>query len=142
LRLLKLLDTTGLRKEINPKIKIFNSYSDQIHFSQSDLGYDGTYIYSDAQGYHYVETERGEKTTHKVTDDVFEISYWVLEPMVSELAFNFEAKNRVYGEDSRKLAFRKKLELFALVGENFKKREEIEQSEILKRIPYKHSKEI
>ncbi|WP_353949239.1 Imm63 family immunity protein [Sporolactobacillus sp. Y61] len=130
-----------MKKEINPKIKTLNYYSNEIYFSHPNLGYDGSYIYSDAQGYHYVETERGEKTTHKVTDDVFEISYWVLEPIVSEIAFNFESKNRVYGEDSRKLAFRKKLELFSLIGENFKKREEIEQSEILKRVPYKHIKE-
>lgn len=137
MRLLKLLNTNDLKIDIQKKIHLLNINVNINFDNDTQSGYEGTYVFSDKQGYHYVETERGNEIVHKVTDDVFEINYWVLEPIVSRIAFDFEAKNRLASEDSRKIVFKKKLELFSSIGKNYKKREEIEQDEILEMFPFK-----
>ena len=47
---------------------------------------EGTYVFSDSQGYHYVYSERGSESIHKITDDTFEIRYWVVSPIVFTIA--------------------------------------------------------
>lgn len=105
MRLLKMLNTDDL------KYKILNEFEKRetvcpefmiILEKNITNGQDGTYIYADDQGYHYVQMERGNKEVHKVTDDVFD----------------------------------KQLEYLDHLGENFRKRGEIEISEILKVNPY------
>jgi len=52
------------------------------------------------------------------------------------MGFNFELKNRNNNQDTRRIAFKKALELLDLIGENFRKRGEIDIDEILKESPY------
>ena len=98
---------------------------------------EGIYVFADSGGYHYVLSERGSKSIHKVTDDLFEIRFWVVGPLAFEMAVQFERKNRVSGLDERELVHYKYLELLDNVGANFKRRGEIVVSEALKLRPYR-----
>jgi hypothetical protein len=83
-----------------------------------------------------VISDRGEEITDKVTDDVFEISFWVIYSLLIDISHAYELKNRREGTNSRQVAFQKRLELLGKVGENYRKRGEIEISEILALHPY------
>ena len=107
---------------------------------KSPAEYEGPYAYADEEGYHYVVSERGKIVEHKITDDLFEISYWILQSEVFQIALNFEVRNRMKSQDIRKLLFEKKLELLDKIGKNYRKREEIRIDEILKANPYNDDK--
>ena len=110
--------------------------SEQIHFYKNSSGSDeGIYIFSDLQGYHFVYSERGEETKHKVTDSLFEITFWVINHLVSSVALEMLKENVNQVKDQRQYIFEKKLELLEIVGTNYKKAGEIQISEILKDNP-------
>lgn len=71
------------------------------------------------------------------TDSLFEISYWIFKYQTSVMTFNYERKNRIKGVDSRRVAFKKQLELMGNIGFEYKKRIESEIDEILKLHPFR-----
>ena len=101
--------------------------------------FEGIYVYSDDGGYHYASIERGIMNMHRITDDLFEISYWIYSHKTFWMSVNFERKNRIDNQDTRRLIFKKRLELLSLVGENYRKRGEIDIDETLKNNPYNDS---
>ena len=108
-----------------------------VYFSEgTPRNIEGTYCYSDKRGYHYCFTERGEIRLDNVTQSLFEISYWVIKPEIFTMATNFERKSRVDKQDSRRIYFQEMIELFNCIGDNYRKRVEIEIDEILKIAPY------
>lgn len=132
------LDSSDLEmhilKEIEPIKEMVKS--EQIHFYKNSSGSDeGIYIFSDLQGYHFVYSERGEETKHKVTDSLFEITFWVINHLVSSVALEMLKENVNKVKDQRQYIFEKKLELLEIVGTNYKKAGEIQISEILKDNP-------
>ena len=136
MRLLVLLTTSELENKIlNEVLKIEDicDISGIIFDENISNGRDGTYIFANSQGYHYVQLERGSEEVHKVTDDVFEICFWCLYELTSKAAFDYEFAHRGDGKlNYRKVAFAKQLDYLYQVDENFKKRGEIEIDENLK----------
>ncbi len=137
--MVNMLTTRELEIEILKKVEILKAYDeisiDLIFKRNIEKGVEGVYVFADNQGYHYVISERGCELTHKVTDDVFEISFWVLYPLTLRMSFEYERRNR-NNHNSRQVAFEKMLEYLSTLGTNFRKRGEIEIDEILKVNPY------
>lgn len=132
------LDSSDLEMHILREIEPIKEMvkSEQIHFYKNSSGSDeGIYIFSDLQGYHFVYSERGEETKHKVTDSLFEITFWVINHLVSSVALEMLKENVNKVKDQRQYIFEKKLELLEIVGANYKKAGEIQISEILKDNP-------
>lgn len=118
-------------------LKKYGDVNVDLKFKKNiEKGEDGVYVFADIQGYHYVISERGCELTHKITDDVFEICFWVISPVSGSMAFEYACKNRKSLSDSRQVAFEKQLEYLSALGVNFRKRGEIEIDEILKAYPY------
>ena len=108
-----------------------------IYFSNgTPNNVEGTYVYSDEIGYHFVFTERGKISLHKITDDLFEISYWIYADQTFKMSLKYATKHKKNNQDFRRILFEKKLEMLGLVGNNYRKRGEIEVDEILKIAPY------
>lgn len=97
---------------------------------------EGTYVYSDEIGYHFVFTERGKISLHKITDDLFEISYWIYADQIFKMSLKYATKHRKNNQDFRRVLFAREIELLSEIGENYKKRGEIAIDEILKIAPY------
>lgn len=139
MRLMKLLNSGELEIEIKngiskvPDIKNISNLKFEKNISN---GEDGLYIYADLQGYHYVFMERGIENIHKLTDDVFEICFWCFFELASNAAFDYEFENRDESRNYREVAFNKLIEYLSLIGDDFKKRGEIEIDNILKVNPY------
>lgn len=132
------LDTVDLEKhilqEIKPIQELINLNS--IHFAKNNSGSEeGTYIFSDQQGYHFVYSERGSETKHNVTDNLFEITYWTINSLVSSVALDLLRKNINKVENQRQYIFEQELMLLELIGANYKKTREIQIDEILKENP-------
>lgn len=145
MNIFRLLNTEELRdnilreysklKEVAEKDGIYMDIN--IYFAKGTPNNgEGSFVFADNHGYHFVYTERGEEKKHQITYDLFEISYWVFEEMIFMMASKFELKNRIQNQDFRRVIFEKELELFSLIGDNFKKRYEISIDEILKIAPY------
>ncbi|MGB7605001.1 MAG: Imm63 family immunity protein [Lutisporaceae bacterium] len=103
------------------------------------LNFEGMYAYADKGGYHYATIERGIMNMHKITDDLFEISYWIYSYATFNMAVEYEYRNRRKNRDTRRLYFQKQLELLELIGTNYRERGETEIEEILKTAPYDDS---
>jgi len=136
---MELLTTEELRDHIlgdYSKIEDVVAIKESINFKKNiPNADDGSYIYADEMGYHYAYCERGNEFTHKLTDDVFEISFWVLDDITTTAAFDYELHHRDGSKNYREVAFEKQLEYLDMMGENYRKRGEIEIDEILKAYP-------
>ena len=137
--LLQRLTTEKLEESIVrniAKIKDIVEIKDTIYYKKNiPNAENGTYIYADDIGYHFVYCESGNEESHKITDDLFEINYWLLSALTSAASFDFELKHRDENVEFRVAAFNKKLEYLGMIGENYRKRGEIEIDEILKAYP-------
>jgi hypothetical protein len=112
---------------------------DVLFSEKLPIVFEGVYAYCDSEGYHYASVERGEMKIHKIADDLFEISYWIYSDITFKMAVDYEYKNRIKNQDPRRLYFKKQLELLGILGEDFRKRGEIEIEGILKNNPYDDS---
>lgn len=55
--------------------------------------------------YHYITTERGLDLSHQVTSSRDEMLYWLVYDLTFWLSVQFELKNRVDGQDCRRIMF-------------------------------------
>jgi len=108
----------------------------RVIFNNKPFNYEGDYAYSDEMGYHYCGIERGVINGHEITDDLFEISYWIYSFATSMMASRYELRHRINNQDFRRLMFKKQLELLELIGANYRKRGEMYIDETLKQAPY------
>lgn len=107
-----------------------------IYFSDNNLGSEeGLYIFMNQQGYHFVYSERGIETTHKVTDNLFEISFWTIRALISDIESDLLEKNIGKVKNQRQYIFEQRLRLLELVGEDYRKVGEAHINEILRYYP-------
>lgn len=137
MRLLQLLDTEELQVEIkNEYAKLQPVIGKELNINFEKEISDGEYVYADELGYHYILCEHGNVERHKITDDVFEVKFWAICPIIIRVSFEYEAKHRDEKLNFRKVAFEQQITYWNILGENFRKRGEIEISENLKVNPY------
>jgi len=103
--------------------------------------HDVYHVFSDEQGYHFVYYERGEDGYHRVSVELLDIIFWVLQRAIKDMAGCYELDNRdsdfcIKRIDTRRVMFEKELELWGILGEEFQKKAKLEISEILKNAPY------
>lgn len=89
--------------------------------------------------YHFVVTERGSEFERQKTKDVDDILYWFVEGDVGDLARTWELKNRVGGQDSRRLWFKKEIEFLESVNLDWASRKQAEQETVLSEHPFNDS---
>jgi len=97
---------------------------------------DGSYCYSDGNAYFYCGTERGRTEVHITTTDLPQLVYWVLESDITDMASNYEYKNRTLYEDSRRVRFQKEKEYFSAISTEYGIMTEAKINKILKIAPY------
>lgn len=132
------LDTLELQTHILKELEPIQDLMDleDYHFERNSAGSrEGTYIFSDEQGYHFVYSERGLETTHKVTEELFEITFWVIMPVVDSIVFDLLRKNIDSIENQRKYIYEQELLFLEKIGPNYKKAGEIRIDEKLKEDP-------
>ena len=103
---------------------------------ESTNDYEGTFIYSDTKGYHYVCMEKNSIRAHEVTQDLFDIFYWVLDDYVFYYASDYAVEHYEEGKDYRRSLFENERKLWKLLDERGYERKCKEIAEILEKYPY------
>lgn len=135
-----MLSLSTIRKRVKELAKLVNApqYLTRVAGSPDWMG--GMYVEVNDKGYHYVNTERGKEYERHTTTDIQELLYWILKDITSEIASDYELMNRIPLADSRRLWFKRWVELMAIICPEFKKRLEEELFQILINNPYNDEK--
>lgn len=124
-----------IKKEIVEKIPEVDF--SKINFCEGrDDSPEGTYVFTKDSNYHVLYTEKGKVRDDKKILDVEDVLWYVLDVFSFDMAMSYAMKNRVNGRDFRRALFKREIEIYALFGENFKKKKCEEIDEILKNNPY------
>ncbi len=99
-------------------------------------GQDGSFCFSDDEGYHFGVNERGVLRTKIVTQNLNDITYQLLRSDIFWMAFEYERKNRVKGQDNRIMMFDKMLQYWSVIGEYYVEREKKKINEVLINNPF------
>jgi len=98
---------------------------------------EGAFAFTDELGYHYAYSEKGKVRTHRISNDLFDASYWIFSDYIFQMALKYATRHQIPDQDFRRLLFAKELELFKVLGPNYLKRAEIAIDEVLKQEPYR-----
>lgn len=99
-------------------------------------GRDGSFCYSDDEGYHFGVNERGSLRVNIVTQSLAEITYQVLSSDIFWMAVEYESTHRVEGQDFRRLLFQKELQYWSILGNDFVEPAEQKIKETLIKAPF------
>lgn len=108
----------------------------------SNVFNEGASIYVENSKYYYVIMERGHVNKCYESEDIEEILYPLFESITFSMASDYELNHRIKNEDSRKLIWKKQLELLEKVNKKFCEKCQIEIEEILKIAPYNDENEV
>src|SRR5688500_16141149 len=92
-----------------------------IHFSPQHDG--SAHVEFDGTKFNYVVTERGSEFERRSTTDREELLYWLISDAVFDAACVFEVRNRVKGQDFRRVLFSKKIELMSAIRPDWARRQ-------------------
>lgn len=125
----------GRKIGLNDKSKLYPMFS-----KTSDVFNDGASIYTENSKYYYILMERGHINKCYESENLEEILYLLFESITFAMASNYEVHHRIENQDSRRLLWKKQLELLEKVDKNFKVRCQAEIEEILKIAPFNDEK--
>lgn len=94
------------------------------------------HIEADARGYHFVVVERGQELSRVTTGDLDKLLYQVFQTITFSLACSYELKHRIETQDSRRLSFRRQVELISKLSHGWGLRLAEEHELILKKHPF------
>jgi tetratricopeptide (TPR) repeat protein len=113
-------------------------FGNKVLLRPKDYIYDigGEFCYTDDKGYHYCTVLDPWVFHEDVTQDLFEITCWIIHIYIFMMASDYEVTHRIAGQDCRRLLFEKRLQYWSLLGPEYLKREEKEIRDILLWYPY------
>lgn len=122
----------GNKIGIDNNSKLYPMFSNSAHvFSE------GPSIYIDGLEYHYIVMDRGQVRKHLESEQLDVILYEIFSSITSALARDFELEHRNKTDDSRRVWWKKQLELLSIINPKFTKIRKKEMDEILKISPFR-----
>lgn len=94
------------------------------------------YIQVNSNEYLYIIEERGVELECRVTTNIDVLLYWIMSDIVFFLANEYEVKHRLEDADNRRLMFKKQIELWGYLNEDWAKTAENQINKILVDAPY------
>jgi hypothetical protein len=131
-----LYSISTIRKKVREYGKKIGAPKKLLTVPTTTDGFGTPHIEIDDQGYHYVVWERGTEHKRKTTRDVHILLYWIFKDIVFEMASDYELNHRKPEEDFRRILFKKALELFEKLDEQWYLWEKEDIDKILKENPY------
>jgi hypothetical protein len=131
-----MLTLTQIEAEVRTRAKIVGASDSQLPTFGYTEDFARPHIEVDSRGYHYVVVERGTEWERFTTQSLDELLYTIFEHVVSGLSLDYELERRVKGQDCRKLAFRRQVELLSALSPEWASRRLKEQTRILSEHPF------
>lgn len=129
-----------IKEKYLEKLKIFLKEDVKLEGVFFDIGYDnspeGTYVYTNENGYNYLFTEKGKIREHQTTNEIFQITYWVIDQSIFSIALKYATHNRDYGMDFRRKLFEKEREVWFFLDNEGYNQKCYEIENVLKENPY------
>lgn len=123
-----------VRKKVTELGRIINAPLNKLYvFDRNDGGY---HLEFHGDEYHYILNERGQELDRFVTKNFDELLYKIFKHITSSMAFSYEFDNRVPNQDSRRIAFAKKIELMSKINEQWGVKIEQNIAKTLQNSPY------
>jgi len=95
------------------------------------------YVEIDGSGQlYFMFKERGEEKERKVTSDPDTLLYWVFSSITFSMALDHSRKNKIKGQDNRRISFKKQIELLTTLNNAWGATRQTEQQEILRTNPF------
>ena len=125
-----------IRAKVEALGKVIGANQHQLptYGKSRDLGY--SHVEVDDLSYHLVTVERGQELDRRSTSELDELLYYIFLDATSDISGNFELKNRIEDQDSRRIAFSKQIDLMHSLNSDFGKKVEQYLSKILEKYPY------
>ena len=99
-------------------------------------GRDGSFCYSNDDGYHFGVNERGALRVNIVTKNLSEIAFQVLWSDILWMAVEYEHAHRIKGQDFRRLMFQKIMQYWSALGSEYAEQAEKKITDTLIRSPF------
>ncbi len=99
-------------------------------------GRDGSFCYSDNEGYHFGVNERGALRLNVVTKNLSEVVFQLLWSDILWMAVEYEHAHRIKGQDFRRLMFQKMMQYWNLLGPELAEQAEKKITDTLKQSPF------
>lgn len=115
--------------------RIINAPKDVLKIYPSPQS-DGTPYIQINNEYFYIVEERGMELERRRTANIDMLLYWLMSDVIFFLACKYELENRVKGFDSRRLIFKKEIELFRILKKDWANITEERINRILEKAPY------
>ena len=131
-----LYSISTIRKKVREYGKKIGAPKQLLIVPTTTDGFGTPHIEIDDQEYHYVVSERGTEHKRKTTRNIHKLLYWIFKDIVFEMASDYELNHRNPEEDFRRILFKKDLELFEKLDEQWYLWEKVELDSILKENPY------
>jgi hypothetical protein len=131
-----LLDTRMVQRRVKALAARLGELDFTINTQSTE---DGSPHIEVSDAYYLVVRERGIELSRKRTANLDELLYWILEGLTAQMSWDFELRHRREGEDSRRQAFAKQIELLATLSSEWAERQRLEQAAILERHPFHDS---
>lgn len=96
----------------------------------------GVFCFSDSQGYHFCEIARGVIQRDIVTQSLSEVTFLAMEDHVFWMSVNYEAKNRIPNQDTRRIMFSKRLQIYSEIGPEYAVKAAQKIQETLEKAPF------
>ena len=125
-----------VRAEVNKLASVIGAPLDQLPSYGTSLDFGAPHIEVDMKGYHWVVVERGVEFERETFLDLDGLLYVVFEYVTFSMANDYEVQHRVADDDSRRILFRRQLELLGQLNPGWARRRELDIQEILQRRPY------
>ena len=131
--------TTGLSQietDVKQLATVIGAGADDLPSFGSTRDFGQPHVEANWSRYHYIVVERGVELERKSTSDYDQLLYWIFQYATYCLAFRYELENRVQGQDCRRIAFSRQVELLSRINPGWAKRQAAEIAETLRRWPY------
>lgn len=131
-----MLNFNEIQEKIYEYGSIINAPKDVLKIYPSPQS-DGTpYIQINNNEYLYIVEERGMELERRRTANIDVLLYWIMSDVIFFLASQYELENRAEGFDSRRLMFKKEVELFKVLKKDWANITEMRINRILEEAPY------
>ena len=127
---------SGIRKKVKELGELIDARNDILIVRTTPDGFGSPHIEIRDNTYHFIISERGAENVHNKTKDINQLLYWIFNPIIFEIAIEYELDNREEGVDFRKMIFSKELELMGKIKPLWRQWKAKEIEEILKENPY------
>lgn len=128
----KFIYESGTKIGLYPESILYPMFS-----SNGNVFSEGGTIYIDGNEYNYKIMERGKINKHYKSSNIEDILYPLFESITFNLACKYELDHRKADQDSRRLIWKKQLELLEMINPIYKDKCQVEIEKILKIAPYR-----